>query len=238
LFINIGDEIAVALRASQNHRRVLELQSVQAAMAERRLVSAYVHDQLGQDLGYLHLKLDQLGKDKSIRKSKELQVQLNQLQSVANESYEKVRDILRKIQPETIPHLTNVLQEHARRISQRAKFSLHFRSTGSPVNLSPAAQHMIFSIFYETFNNIEKHARANNVDVAVVWQDRCLDISISDNGVGFESGTAREEDHFGLTILHERIAKLNGTLAIDSSTASGTMVSISIPLNQTGEIIQ
>jgi len=238
LFVNIGDEIAAALRASRNRRRVLELQSAQVAMAERRMVSAYIHDQLGQNLGYLHLKLDQLGNNKSIRKSKGLQIELNQLQSVANDSYEKVRDILEKIQPETVSHLTNILKEHARKISQRAEFSLHFKSTGNPVRLSPEAQQMVFSIFYETLNNIEKHARADKVDVIVVWQDSCLDISVSDNGIGFDSQTNGDENHFGLTILHERITKLNGNLTIDSSIDSGTLISISIPLNQIEEAIR
>jgi len=109
MFVNIGDEIAVALRASRNLRRIMDLQSAQVAMAERRTVSGYVHDQLGQNLGYLHLKLDQLGNRKALGKSRDLYTELHQLQSVANESYEIVRDILKRIQPDTIPHLTNIL---------------------------------------------------------------------------------------------------------------------------------
>jgi len=238
IFINIGDEIAVALRASRNRKRVLELQAVQVAMAERRMVSAYVHDQLGQNLGYLHLKLDQLGSNKSINKFKELRAGLNQLQSVANESYEIVRDILQKIQPETIPHLANILQEHSRKISLRTGFSLNFRSIGNPINLLPEPQQTIFFIFYEILNNIEKHARANKVTVLVIWNGDCLDISISDNGIGFDSQITRDENHFGLAILHERITKLNGRLTIDSSIDSGTTVLISVPLDQIREVIQ
>jgi len=214
------------------------LQAVQVAMAERRMVSAYVHDQLGQNLGYLHLKLDQLGSNKSINKFKELRAGLNQLQSVANESYEIVRDILQKIQPETIPHLANILQEHSRKISLRTGFSLNFRSIGNPINLLPEPQQTIFFIFYEILNNIEKHARANKVTVLVIWNGDCLDISISDNGIGFDSQITRDENHFGLAILHERITKLNGRLTIDSSIDSGTTVLISVPLDQIREVIQ
>jgi len=201
IFISIGDEIAVALRASQDRRRVAEMQSAQAAMAERRLVSAYVHDQLGQNLGYLHLKLDQLGKDKSPALSKELRSELKQLRSVANDSYEIVRDILKKMQPETIPHLANILHEHARKIAQRSDFSLDFRSMGTPARLLPDAQQVIFYTFHEILSNIEKHAKANRVDVLVIWNDGFLDISVSDNGVGFDSQGDRDDKHFGLEIM-------------------------------------
>jgi len=238
IFINVGDEIAVALRGSQDRRRLSELQSAQVAMAERRMVSAYVHDQLGQNLGYLHLRLDQLGKNKSVMVPKELRPELKQLRGVANESYEIVRDILKKMQPETVPHLANILQEHARKVSQRAKFSLNFKSTGMPVSLLPDAQQMIFFTFYEIFNNIEKHARANRAEVLVIWNDGFLDISVSDNGVGFDSRRAEDDNHFGLEILQERIDKLNGHLTINSSIDSGTMVSISIPLHQIKEVVQ
>jgi len=234
IFISIGDEIAVALRASQDRRRLAELQSTQVAMAERRMVSAYVHDQLGQNLGYLHLKLDQLG-NKSTAASKELRSELKQLRSVANESYEIVRDILKKMQPETVPHLANILQEHARKISQRANFSLNFRCMGGPVGLLPDAQQIIFYTFHEILNNIEKHAKANKVDVLVIWNDGFLDISVADNGVGFDSQANGKNQHFGLEIMQERIAKLNGRLTINSSANSGTLVSVSVPLHQISE---
>ena len=230
LFINIGDEIAVALRASRNRKRVADLQSAQVAMAERRMMSAYVHDQLGQNLGYLHLKLDQLGKDTHIRKSRELHRVLDQLRSVANESYEIVRDMLKKIHPDTIPHLTNFLKEHARKISHRTGFSLDFRSAGRQTTLLPDSQQLILFLFYEIFNNIEKHARAERVSVFIVWRKSTLNLSIMDDGIGFDSTEPRVNNQYGLQMLHERIAKLNGCLTIDSSGSAGTTVSISMPL--------
>lgn len=238
IFVNIGDEIAMALRASQNRKRVTELQSAQVAMSERRLVSAYVHDQLGQNLGYLHLKLDQLGQSKSFRKSERLSTELKQLQDMANNSFEIVRDILKKMRPETIPHLANTLQEHARTVSRRAAFSLDFRSVGRPVGLLTEAEQTIFYVFHEILSNIEKHARASQVKVLVIWNEGSLDISVSDNGTGFESQAPRDDNHFGLEILHERIAKLGGRLTINSGIDSGTLVSFSVPINQIGEIIQ
>lgn len=230
IFKNIGDEITVALQASQDRKRLSEMQSAEVAMAERRIVSSYVHDQLGQNLGYLHLKLDQLGNNESAMNLKEIKKELKHLQEVANESYEIVRDILKKFQPETIPHLTNLLREHARTVSRRAKFGLNFKAMGEPVHMATNTQQLIFFAFREILSNVEKHANATHVDVLVIWNNGFLEISVADNGKGFDADLVQHNEHFGLDIMQERIASVRGKLNINSSTESGTVVSVSIPV--------
>ncbi len=229
IFLNISDEIAVALRVGRDHKRLSELQSAEVAMAERRLVSAYVHDHLGQNLGYLHLKLDQIGENENIAISKEARKDIMSLRKVANDSYEIVRDILKKIQPETIPHLTNLLKEHAVKTSRLANFTLEFKSNGKPVQLSAEIQNTIFYAFHEILSNVEKHSKASLVKIRVIWSEAFLDISVADNGIGFDPGSVRPDEHFGLEILQERVARLKGKLSMNSSADSGTLVSISVP---------
>ncbi len=229
IFNSIGDEIAVALRASQDRKRLLDMQAAEVAMAERRMVFGYVHDQLGQNLGYLQLKLDQLGTNDNIAELRPIRNDLKQLRGVANQSYEIVRDILKKMQSESIPNLSNLLKEHARVVSERAKFSLNFNSIGQPVKLLPETQQIIFFAFGEILSNIEKHSSANRVDVLLTWNEGFLDISVADNGVGFETGSIQKDEHFGLEIMSERISYFNGKLMIDSASDTGTVVSITIP---------
>jgi len=227
---NIGDEIAVALLAGRVQKRLSELQSAEVAIAERRMVSAYVHDQLGQNLGYLHLKLDQLGTNENIISSKDVRKTLRHLREVANDSYEIVRDILKKIQPETIPHLANLLREHAIRVSRMENFKLEFNIIGKPIQLSLESQNTIFYAFREILSNVEKHSKASTVKVLVIWGESFLDISVADNGMGFDPKSVNKDEHFGLDIMRERIAKLNGQLMINSSADSGTVVSVSVPI--------
>lgn len=237
VFTNIRDEIVAALHANQDRKRLSEMQSAEVAMAERRMVSAYVHDQLGQNLGYLHLKLDQLGVSPSAVMAEDVRKDLKHLQEVANESYEIVRDILKKIQPETIPHLTNLLREHARVVSHRANLALNFKSTGSPILLATGTQQIIFFTFREILSNVEKHADASKVEVVVNWQNGLLDISVADDGKGFDPSLVKGDEHFGLGIMQERISNVKGKLMINSSNDSGTVVSITLPLESTKEVL-
>lgn len=236
IFKNIGDEIVVVLQTSQDRKRLAEMQSAQVAMAERRFVSSFVHDQLGQNLGYIHLKLDQLHVDNSLKKLPRVRAELERLREVANESYEIVRDILKKIQPETIPHLTNLLHEHAKTISRRAKFELEFKSLGKVSYLPTHTQQMIFFAFREILSNIEKHANAQKVQILVTWNEHFLDISVADDGQGFEPGGIDSSEHFGLGIMRERIASINGQLSVNSSENTGTIVSISVPLESGNKV--
>lgn len=236
VFNGIGDEIVAVLQTSQDRKRLSEMQSAQVAMAERRIVSIFVHDQLGQNLGYMHLKLDQLSISDEIRKVPGVRTELEKLREVANESYEIVRDILKKMQPETIPHLSNLLQEHAKMVSRRAGFELVFKSLGKPAHLPVNTQQLVFFMFREVLNNVEKHANAKKVDVLVTWNERFLDISVADNGLGFEPGAIDTDEHFGLEIMKERMASVKGQLSISSSAGAGTVVSISVPLD-TGRVV-
>jgi len=229
IFESICPEIAFAVKANQEQEIRKEMQNAQTALAERRTVSTFIHDQLGQNLGFLHLKLDQLVENKNIIGVPSVQTELKRLREVANESYEIVRDILKTIRSETTPNITNLLQEQARSVSRRAKLELDFQSVGKPVPLSPITQQSVFFTFCEILNNVEKHARATKVDVLVAWNNSILDISVADDGEGFEPDRVEGEEHFGLQIMKERISRIKGNLMIDSAVGSGTVVSISVP---------
>jgi signal transduction histidine kinase len=76
--------------------------------------------------------------------------------------------------------------------------------------------HETLRIVQEILRNIEKHSAATSIE-----------ISISDNGKG---GVTQSRGSFGLQGLHERVEKLNGEIAIESST-QGTKIGVRIPLD-------
>lgn len=233
---NIQTDIALILKVGQEQTSLSDMQVAKTALAERRTISTFIHDQLGQNLGYLHLRLDQLVENEDIREIKNVQTELKRLRDVANDSYGIVRDILKTMRSETVPNLTNLLQEQARSVSHRANFALDFKSIGKPIPLLPGIQQAVFFTFCEAISNIEKHAFADKVDVLVAWHDGNLDISVADNGKGFQSDKAHDENHFGLHIMRERISGIQGMLAINSTANAGTIISISVPL-QTEKVI-
>jgi signal transduction histidine kinase len=230
IFRNIGDELGHALKRLQERKLYVEMQNAETALAERRIVSHYLHDHLGQNLAYLHLKLDQLANEKGPLVSSTFRADLETMRNAANEAYEIVRGNLEIIQPETMPILNNLLVEHAKRVAQRAGFTVRHKSTGKPVAITTDEQRAVFYIFQEALSNVEKHAKASHVEVLVNWDADNLQVSIADNGRGFDPELVNVEKHFGLQIIRERIEKVNGHLEITSRANSGTLIKVSLPL--------
>jgi two-component system sensor histidine kinase DegS len=229
IFENIGDDIATVLKAGQDRKILYEIRTSEAALAERREVSHYLHDHLGQSLGYLHIKMDQLISQKNQYSLEAVYEGLETMRAAVNESYEIVRGILETIHFETTPVLTNLLLEHARKISQRANFQIDFKTKGQPINLPTEVQRAIFYAFEESLNNAEKHARASKIGILAEWGLDHFILTISDNGIGFNPQSIDTDQHFGMEILKERMAKVNGRITLTTSENSGTIVIIYIP---------
>jgi signal transduction histidine kinase len=236
IFTNISDEIMVALKNGQDRRIFYDMLASETALAERRTVSQYLHDHLGQNLGYLHIKLDQLitqGQQLSLEK---VAHDLEMMRNAANDSYKIMRGILETLHPETTQTLTNLLLEHAKKISLRANFKLDFQTEGKPYPLPQEVQSAIFFAFEELLSNIEKHAKASMIAVLAEWgQDEFL-LTIHDNGIGFAPEAVHADQHFGLEILHERMVRINGNINFTTVENSGTTVKIEVPNQRQGRI--
>ena len=231
IFSNVGDELALALKAGQARKTSFEMHTSETALAERRTVSHYLHDSLGQNLGYLRMKLDQLLSEKDLLSVEQIQDDLKRMRDAASESYDFVRGTLETIHPKTLPHLMNVLQEHARKVAERAHYIVNFEVRGRPIPLRDDVQSAIFYVCHEVLNNVEKHSKANCVDIFADWGDEILKLSISDNGIGFNPQTVNPNQHFGLEIVEERINNINGRITLKTSENSGTIIVLSVPIH-------
>ena len=234
IYKSVGDEMALALKVGQARRSSYELNSSQAALAERRIVSHYLHDNLGQNLGYLRLKLDQLLSEREYLSIEQIENDLVRMREAANESYEIVRGALETIHPKTMPHLMNLLQEHANKVAERAHLAVNFEVRGRPFPFKDDVQSAIFYVFHEVLSNVEKHSRADCIDILGDWQNDGFVLTISDNGVGFNPQTINASKHFGLEIMNERINNINGHINLKTSQDLGTIVVISVPTLRVG----
>jgi signal transduction histidine kinase len=230
IFESIRPELSLAFMASQEQKRLFDLQLAETTLAERHSISNYLHDNLSQNLAYLCLKLDQFSVDNESLPGKDVQADLERMKDTANQSYEIVRDIIETTYPKTTPRLNNLLSEYAGKISQRANFEISITREGEPLPILPEIQQAVFYVFQEVLSNIEKYAKADQVNVIIKWSEDSLVVTVSDNGIGFNPHKIDTTKHFGLEIMKERLAKINGQLNINSLENSGTTVTFSSPL--------
>jgi PAS domain S-box-containing protein len=217
---------------------ITELKAHHAALEkERSRIARDLHDSLGQSLGYLRLKLDEFSMEEMPYTLAQIRPQLGQMRDVANEVYEMVRSMLAAARPSNSNALNAVLQAQARSMGNRARFKVEFSSTGKPHTLPPIVQQQVLFICQETLNNVEKHAEATNVKIELFWNAEGLDIAIADDGLGFDTDVAVESGHYGLTIMQERVAEINGRLSVVSALQQGTIIKLHVPVSRTETVL-
>ncbi len=229
IFRYIGDEIGIALKLGQDRRAFYEMRSSETALAERRSVSDYLHDHLGQNLGYLHLKIDQILSSKDRMPLERVFRDLEHMHEAADDAYEVLRNVLETIHPESAPLFTNLLLDHARKVSERSGIDMDFVTNGTPLTLPVETQHAIFYTFEETLSNAEKHSRATKIRILAEWGQDQFTLTITDNGVGFDPQVVDTDHHFGLDILNQRMAQVKGHISLTTSENFGTTVKIQVP---------
>lgn len=199
-------------------------------ISERKRIARDLHDSLGQRLGYLHLRLAELAQTPNPSEFFDSQAELGEMQEVANEAYEQVREVIAGSLPANATKITVAVEELAKTFDQQNKFSVHFTTCGEPSPLSAISQQQVVYCCREALTNVAKHSGATTVTVNLAWAERNLTITISDDGCGFDVDSTQSEDSFGLQIMAERISRLGGKYAISSVFQEGTEVTFEIPL--------
>ena len=98
--------------------------------------------------------------------------------------------------------------------------------------LSPEVKTAAFRIAQEAVTNVLRHARARNVWVNMASGPSDLELSVADDGLGFDLGTLRRlpAASFGLSSMEERVRLVGGQLEIRTSPGAGTEVRARFPV--------
>jgi len=196
-----------------------------------------LHDTVGQNISYLRMKLDHLS-EKELNSKADLEAEIRNMATVANESYDLMRGTLAVLQSQNSVDLFNLFKRYARQVAERAMFEIDFVTHGADRALSSQQLRQLFYIFREALSNIEKHAQAAHVRVELTWDQDNLVLAVVDDGKGFDAvRTQPYGAHYGLRFMRERTELLNGTLSIHAAVQAGTRVVVQIPF-QTDPAIQ
>ena len=112
----------------------------------------------------------------------------------------------------------------------RLKAAMNYLPEGAERKIAHNFAGTILLILQEAVGNAINHGHAAHVRVKVVFGEKGLAMSVSDDGSGFDPATARKEGHYGLSGMERRTAELGGKISITSVPGEGSTVRISLPL--------
>ena len=212
---------AAALRQQQQTLIVLQ---------ERERLARELHDSLGQVLGYVNAQTQAARMLLSKGKADATDELLLRLVKVAKNAHVELRNFILQLQSgqsseqSLLERLQLYLQQYqeAYNIQTELVTSPAFRSLALPTD----AGEQIYRIVQEALNNVYKHAGAQQVTVRCTVVDNEAQISIQDDGQGFDPAqvTAAHQEGLGLRGMQARAFALPGALEIFSQVGQGSTI--------------
>ena len=216
----------LARRAQQ--LEALSRKLIEAQEAERRAVARELHDDFGQVLTALKLNLQRRERSDS--------------ESIAlvDGAIARMRDLAQDLRPPLLDELglEASLRWYVEREAKRAGLAFHLALAPLAQRPPAAVETTCFRVAQEALTNVIRHAQAHAVDVELGPAAGMLQLTVRDDGRGFDVPAARlraaRGGSQGLLSMQERVALVDGHLEIDSAPGRGTAVRARLPLPAAG----
>ena len=224
------------LKASEAISRALSIRLQEVEEAHRKDIARELHDRVGQSLTALNINLNILQKQCLPEQKQKIGGRLQDSIDLVEKTTVNIRDVMAELRPQVLDDygLAASLRWYRERFSQRSGIKVDLETaTIEDTRLPEAVETALFRIIQEAFNNVVKHARAANVSVAAVKTAESIQLTIADDGQGFDAGAGRSSQHlqnWGLVNMRERAKALGGQFQIDSELGKGTRLRVEVPL--------
>ncbi len=222
-----------ARERERNERARTELlgRMVFAQEDERRRIAREMHDQFGEQLTALGLRIRMLKEAAADRE--DLSAQITALEQVAQQLDRDVDHLVWELRPTALDDLglRAALANYIQDWSSRVDVSAELHTTGLTTDrLASEIETTLYRIAQEALNNIAKHARAGHVEIILERRADQVSLIVEDDGVGFDvSGIDGDRRGFGLLGMQERAALVGASLQIESAPGEGTTIFVRMP---------
>lgn len=228
--IVVHERRLVRFRRAHAAQELFSRQLIESQEQDRKRVAAELHDSLGQSLAIIKsraaLSLSQPeDHDKAIE-------QMEEIASAAVYAIDEVREIAYNLRPYQLDRLglTNALETMLKKTVDSNVIKLKLEIDDVDGIFEKESEINLYRIVQESVSNILKHADATEARVAIKKEEGKIEISIQDNGKGFntEAASFREPGRggFGLFGIVERVRMMKGQHVVDSAPGSGTTITI------------
>ena len=237
-------ESNTALVEEINEREIAEKERIEllsrlvsSQEMERRRIARDLHDQMGQRLTALRLKIESL-QDLS-PDSEDFRPRLKRLQEIAERIDSDVSFLAWELRPTILDDLglLDAVKAFADEWSRHNDMTADFHSAGLPKDrLDREVETHLYRITQEALNNVVKHANAEHVTVQLEGREQNVILIIEDDGAGFDTTSKRDTSEsgsgLGLVGMRERALLIGGEIEIESAPGKGTTIYVRVPFSK------
>jgi len=198
---------------------------VNAETAERRRIERDIHDGVQQRVVGMMARLSvargQLGQD-----PQQTAATLEEMDKDLRATLADVRDLASGIHPPVLTDAGLLAAVESRAARLPIGVTINWRAGEVDRRFDPEIEAAAYFSVSEALTNVLKHSSAATADVAMVCSDGWLDVTVGDNGVGFDTRDGRTR---GLRGMRDRVEALGGSLLVTSDRGRGTTVHVLLP---------
>jgi len=222
-----------ALRTSEEQLRTLADWAVQAQEDERAGLALTLHDNITQLLCAIQIRTQTL-LDKLPPNGPATKREATKLRDLVGIAAEEVETISRQLRPGVLEMLglAAVLRDTGAAFAERTGVGIQLDGVLFTERLPATIELALYRIYQIALNNVELHAHARNVSLRLEVVGDFIQLSIKDDGIGFESVapiSGRLSSGLGLLRMRERATSVGGSLKIESACNAGTEIEVRIP---------
>lgn len=224
-------EVAIAELTQRNAQfRALAAQLTEAENGERRRIAQVLHDEHQQLIVAAKFRAEILqieAKDPSVSDTG------RQVVDILDQALESSRTLTMELAPPILygSGLVEALQWLARWMADHYALEVTVKGTLPMISIPTDISTLVFQAAREMLLNVVKHSGVRAAGVTVTFYQQQLVVTVADDGAGFDVAAALESTRsFGLFSIQQRLDMLGGRLDINSNSAQGTEVILTIPL--------
>jgi two-component system NarL family sensor kinase len=196
--------------------------AIEASDQERRQIAAELHDEVIQDLSGLAYALE----SEERRGPLELQPVFTNARTMLQDNIRTLRAMTSELYPPDLEELG--LEASLTRLeAPLVERGIHLTvEIPDKLVLDRDRAVLLYRVAREALVNVGKHSAAQSVGIRIWQAGKRTQLTVSDDGVGFDPRESRAEDHFGLRILGDTIQQAGGTFEVRSAPGAGTSVTV------------
>lgn len=212
------------LKAKIDEQKKITKAMLMGQEKERNHLGEELHDNINQILAGTKLYLSIAG-----NKNEELKDLIKYPMELIDSSIDEIRVLCHKmVSPLKNVGLEKLIGDIIKKIEETTTIKTEFIYTLPKGILSDDLKLNIYRIIQELVSNIVKYAGANNVKIIMQSDEKTIDITVTDDGAGFDMSQKRKG--IGISNIINRVSSFNGEIKIDSAAGKGCKTSITIPV--------
>ncbi len=204
-----------------------------AVVEERNRLARELHDSVKQHLFSLAMTASAIRARCETRRElpAELHEMLHEVELAAQTAQRETTRLIEDLRPGTLAEqgLVKALNDYTLLLGAQEHLLVYLDAQGNDRRLPLSVTEALYRIAQEALHNVARHAHASRVDVTLRILPERVNLSIADNGAGFDMSTARTG--LGMTNMQERLMNVGGKLTVTSELGAGTQLTAEVNLH-------